>query len=481
MAVDLIEDTGVSSVNNSAASSAVFSTGNGNALTTNGTNRYAVMTLIGSTYITGISGGGTWVKLFDDHTNNFSQWGCPLTAQQTNVTVTATFNSSAPYGCFLQTFKTSNGSIPVFDTAIGSTTSSATPTINITTGTNNCVILCWGKAAYIGAPTIVNGAGYNLMNSAINGGTSTSSFQGEIATADTPTSGTLVQPGMSVGSGSFSYIAALSLSYSAFVPTIEHCQFYGDNGTTINNASALAGTTLTAASDGNFYDIEVGVPFRVRFEVANTGGQSGSIARRLEFSEDGGAWTQITTGTNNIRLQSSTHFSDGDATTQRLAAVGSFQAGQGKQSASDTSSITLATSSNVEDEWCVQFQATAAGHSYQLRPTNAGTPLTGTLNPTIAPINWSSQGALQTATYAWQNRKMHANLKTNNANFPAYVKLVDITSSADVANSKVGTTNTSFTEITGSAFNMTSGHQYQAKIGVAHNATVSLLRTTFTG
>ena len=58
---------------------------------------------------------------------------------------------------------------------------------------------------------------------------------------------------------------------------------------------------------------------------------------RLEFKEGSGAWTQITTNSNNVRLSSSSNFSDGDATTARLTdALGyTFNAGQGKFAGSD--------------------------------------------------------------------------------------------------------------------------------------------------
>ena len=118
--------------------------------------------------------------------------------------------------------------------------------------------------------------------------------------------------------------------------------------------------------------------------MANTGGAAGNIVRRLEFKEDSGSWTQITTGTNNVRLSDSTNFSDGTATTSRLTAVGTFTAGQGKDTGSDTSSISLTNAFYTEDEYSLILQSAAAGHSYQFRITNAGTALdTYTVTPAI--------------------------------------------------------------------------------------------------
>lgn len=156
----------------------------------------------------------------------------------------------------------------------------------------------------------------------------------------------------------------------------KHFRFYRDN-------AGLNSADFYAAEDTN-YNIGVGTTFRLRIEVANTGTGAGDITRRLEFKEDSGSWIQITTSTNNVRLSDSSNFTDGGATTSRLTAVGTFTAGQGKDTSSDTSSLSLTNAYNTEDEYSLILQSAAAGHAYQFRITNAGTALdTYTVTPAI--------------------------------------------------------------------------------------------------
>ncbi len=168
-------------------------------------------------------------------------------------------------------------------------------------------------------------------------------------------------------------------SFTAGTTTLDqkHFKFYRDN-------AGLNSADFYAAEDAN-YNVGVSNTFRLRIETANTGTCGASVTRRLEFKEDAGAWTQITTATNNVRLSDSSNFTDGAATTARLTSVGTFTAGQGKDTSSDTSVITIETSINTEDEYSLILQSTAAGHSYQFRITNAGTALTTyTVTPQIS-------------------------------------------------------------------------------------------------
>jgi|GEM_PF-5110908 hypothetical protein len=181
----------------------------------------------------------------------------------------------------------------------------------------------------------------------------------------------------------------------------EHFRFFLDDG-------GLNAADPAVAQDTN-YNVGVGNIFRLRIEVANTGNTPVSITRRLEFQEDSGAWTQITTNSNNVRLAVSGNFVDGAATTPKLTAVGIFTAGQGKDTGSDTSSLSLTNGYNVEDEYSLILQSGAAGHSYSFRITNAGTVLdtysvTPTVNtpdntpPTPSGFNPATGATIKTAT-----------------------------------------------------------------------------------
>jgi hypothetical protein len=163
--------------------------------------------------------------------------------------------------------------------------------------------------------------------------------------------------------------------------TQKHFKIYQDD-------LGLNAANQYAAEDAN-YAVTVGTKFRIRFEVTNTGTSPPTFARRLEFKEANGAWTQITTNSNNVRLTSSnsSDFHDGDATTTRLTPVGTFVAGQGKYAGSDTTSATLAANKYIEDEYCLQFQAGAVGYAYQFRITAGGNVFDiYDQIPTISPI-----------------------------------------------------------------------------------------------
>ena len=166
---------------------------------------------------------------------------------------------------------------------------------------------------------------------------------------------------------------------------------YKDDGA-LNSATTYTSNTIKTNST-----------FRLRFEVANLGTSGGNITRRLEFQENGGAWTQLTTNSNNVRLIDSTYFTDGAATTSKLPPHGTFIAGQGKDTGSDTSPLSLNANYYTEDEYALSFQDAASGNSYAFRITDAGTALTAAYgNTTIAAMTgqyiggtgdgWSASG-----------------------------------------------------------------------------------------
>ncbi len=196
----------------------------------------------------------------------------------------------------------------------------------------------------------------------------------------------------------------IAVTYTeATTPTYDqkHYKFYQDD-------AGLNLATQLAAEDTTYSNASVSTNYRVRIETANTGTGAGNISRRLEFKEDAGAWTQITTNSNNVRLSLSSQFADAAATTQRLTGVGTFTAGQGKESGSDTSSISLTNAYNTEDEYSFAFQTGAASKTYQFRISNAGVALTTyTQTPQMAvasaPTVTTSAATGVTATTATGN------------------------------------------------------------------------------
>ncbi len=212
----------------------------------------------------------------------------------------------------------------------------------------------------------------------------------------------------------------------------KHYRFFRDN-------YALNTADWYAAEDTNL-NVGISTNFRLRFEVANTGAAAGNVTRRLEFRENTGAgygaWTQITTGTNDVRLVDSTLFTDGDATTSRLTAVGSFQAGQGKDTGSDTTSISLTNGNYTEDEFSLILQSTAGGNAFQFRITNAGTVLdTYTVTPTISTAD-NTPPVVQTFN------------PVNNATIPTATPRIYYTLD-EAGDCKASTTNASYSAMSG--------------------------------
>ena len=147
----------------------------------------------------------------------------------------------------------------------------------------------------------------------------------------------------------------------------KHYQFF-DDATTLNGAAQLANqdTIITGTR---------GIPFRYRTEVANTGGTAGTLNRTIQWQGGGSSWASVgTTTTAPVYLTQSYYFNDGDATTQRLTGVGTFVAGAGKYSGSQTALGTITGNNNLEDEWnLVLGTAAVVGTYYELRSSNNGT------------------------------------------------------------------------------------------------------------
>lgn len=158
-----------------------------------------------------------------------------------------------------------------------------------------------------------------------------------------------------------------------------HFRIYKDD-------DGLNSATSYANEDTN-YNVPVNTNFRLRIEIANTRDVAGNVVRTLQFSEDSGSWTTLTTDSNNVRIIDSSNFTDGDATTTRLTATGTFVAGQGKDTGASTSNYMLASGYYIEDEWSLKFQSSAIGHAYEFRSIGENVYEYTTAVPTISPIS----------------------------------------------------------------------------------------------
>ena len=108
-----------------------------------------------------------------------------------------------------------------------------------------------------------------------------------------------------------------TLSFDAF-------RFYEEG--TQNGSVVLAGENANIE-----FDFSADFNFQLRVRLQESGGKAGASSDdyRLQYSKNGGTWTNITTTSSNVKAHNSGDLTDGGATTQRLSAGnGSFVAGK---------------------------------------------------------------------------------------------------------------------------------------------------------
>lgn len=235
-----------------------------------------------------------------------------------------------------------------------------TPTLPYKFAAGDYYLVVWMNDAYPGGASIANL--WLDADAGVTKGNQTAAYGGCGVGSQNPWPDPY-DPNLSTGKVSIYclYVAATT------VYNQKHFRFFNDDGTVLNDATAMA------AEDTDISNVEKETNFRIRYSVANTGTWPGDIRRRLEWRVSGGSWATIDILTGAVRLSSSTKFADGDATTNRLTLTGTFMAGQGKESGSDATQISLTDAYCVEDEWCVAFNPeAAAGATYEFRVTRAG-------------------------------------------------------------------------------------------------------------
>lgn len=134
----------------------------------------------------------------------------------------------------------------------------------------------------------------------------------------------------------------------------------------------------------------VAINFRIRFCIDNAAGtptgSSDAFISQLQYSLNGGAWTNVTGASSVVRSYASPNVADNAATTEQLAGPATFVAGAFDEANGALAAITLATTEETEVEFCVQVQTAdvATGNTIQLRVSDAGTALYSyTQTPTL--------------------------------------------------------------------------------------------------
>jgi hypothetical protein len=155
-----------------------------------------------------------------------------------------------------------------------------------------------------------------------------------------------------------------------------------------NDDGSETTATWIAAANTNWSQL-VDANFRVRFEVQEIGGTSGSSTAQLQYNKNGAGWNSVTGASSVVRSSASSNFSDGAATTNQLTgATGTFAAGTLDEGDGAVGSVSLAANGHTEWEFSVQIRSVDVvnGDTVQLRLTFGGdaSPLyTQTPNVTV--------------------------------------------------------------------------------------------------
>ena len=171
--------------------------------------------------------------------------------------------------------------------------------------------------------------------------------------------------------------------------------------------------SFAAAEDTSLTGLAKSTLKRLRFEISNEGTANSSAAQyRLEYATStGGPWTQVGSGASpHWSMSDSSYLTDGASTTDVSGGLTNdnttFDAGQVRDTGSQTAGITLSSTEFTELEYSIVANSAAIdGTTYYFRVTNAGTPIdTYTIfaSVTLSGSAPTSPNLTQTR-YRWRN------------------------------------------------------------------------------
>ncbi len=132
--------------------------------------------------------------------------------------------------------------------------------------------------------------------------------------------------------------------------------------------------------------------FRVRFTLQADAGVTNvtPISPSLYYSLNGGAYTQVTSSSNVVRLFTSANVTDATATTQQISGGLGLTYLAGSVQTTSSTGVSRAVSGGVhvdEDEWCLQIRTVDVANSdtitLQERSAGGGAFVTYTVTPSI--------------------------------------------------------------------------------------------------
>lgn len=123
--------------------------------------------------------------------------------------------------------------------------------------------------------------------------------------------------------------------------------------------------------------IALDTTFLLRFTLQCDGTALNNIDAEFQYRKNGGAWTQITTGTTNVRAVTPSCWADGANTTKRLSGTGTFEASSAGCTADGISGGTafdIVANGNGETECAMQLRSAdlSPGDLIEFRLTRDG-------------------------------------------------------------------------------------------------------------
>lgn len=123
--------------------------------------------------------------------------------------------------------------------------------------------------------------------------------------------------------------------------------------------------TWIAAENVNWSITGTGYHFKIRFVVQETAGGSTAKTYKLQYSLNGGSWTDVTGASDPAISDENTL--DGTATTDQIGGTGTFVAGNFVGIGGTSASITIPANGHTEIEYGILWTSPAPGDSIQFR------------------------------------------------------------------------------------------------------------------
>lgn len=175
---------------------------------------------------------------------------------------------------------------------------------------------------------------------------------------------------------------------STFTPLVDKFRFYEDGTESGSSPAANEDTNISGRNVNSDSKIHV------RYRIQESGGKSGNAGDdwNLQYQIDGGGFTNVTTTSTGVKVDTGSSLTDGSATTNRATngitdGTGSFVASQQEEGDGQITNFQLTASNFTEAVWAVTLVSAGLtnGNVIQFRVSlNGGSPgVTNSVTPQI--------------------------------------------------------------------------------------------------